>query len=130
MGAQAPRHIRLPVVLHGTGLDGLDAGDAGCGGGDGERLAAERPRAAARCLPGADAEVQRADGLADDGGYRLAEGEEGDREPGGHGDLRDRGRAAAFLPQHVADSHPHAAGHPVPASRPLRAARRSSQPEP
>ena len=24
MRAQAPRHVGLPVVLHGTGLDGLD----------------------------------------------------------------------------------------------------------
>ena len=76
MGAQAPRHVGLPVVLHRTGLDRLGTGDARCRCGDGERPAGERLRAVARCLADGDAEVELADGLADDGGYRLAEGKE------------------------------------------------------
>src|SRR5262249_59632263 len=103
--ARPDGRVSLPVVLHRAGLDRLSAGDAWRGGGDGDRLAAERPGPAARCHADADAEVKLADGLADDGGYGLAEGEEGDREPGRCGNLRYRGDAAALLAQRVADAH-------------------------
>ena len=130
MRAEAPRRVGLAVVLHGARLDRLGSGDARCRGGDGERLAAERPCAAARCLADADGEVELADGLADGAVDGLAEREEGDREPGRDRDLGDHGRAAPLLPQHVAESQAQAAGHPGSASGPLRAASRSSQPAP
>jgi len=54
------------------------------------------PLPAARCLADVDADVELADRLADDGGYRLAEREKGDREPGRDSYLGDhRGSACA-----------------------------------
>ena len=98
MRAQTPRHVGLPGVLSGAGLDELAACHAGRRGGDGEGLVAERARRAGRCHPGAEAEPQQADGLADHGVNRLAETEERDRQAGRDGDLRYRGDAAALLP--------------------------------
>jgi hypothetical protein len=115
MRAQAPRRVGLAVVLHGACLDRLGAGR----GGDGKRLAAERPCAAARCLADADGEVELPDGLGDGAGDGLAEREEGHREPGRDRNLGDDGRAAPPLPQHIAESQAQAVRQPPGrASRP------------
>ena len=113
MRAEAPRRVGLAVVLHGARLDRLGSADARCRGGHGERLAAERPCAASRCLPDADGEVELADCLGDGAVDGLAEREEGHREPGRDRDLGDHGHAAPPLPQHIAESQAQAIGYPL-----------------
>jgi hypothetical protein len=75
------------------------------------------PLPAARCLADVDADVELADRLADDGGYRLAEREKGDREPGRDSYLGDHRDAAALLAQHVTQPHPHGVGNQAPSQQ-------------
>jgi hypothetical protein len=88
------------------------------------------PLPAARCLADVDADVELADRLADDGGYRLAEREKGDREPGRDSYWAITAMLRRFWRSTSRSPIRMVSGIRLPRSRPLRAAARSSRPDP